>query len=116
MIRKFLFPVLAIGGLVFAIWMVKLGSRPVPPAQPVADPPRVSFSNKISGSGIVEASTRNIAVGSHLPGIVKGVHVRVGQKVKAGAPLFSLDDRAKRADLAVSEAAVAEAEAVLKDA
>ncbi len=116
MVRKLILPLLAVGGLILAVWMVKVGSRPVPPAEPVAEPPRVAFERKISGSGIVEARSRNIAVGSHLPGIVRDVNVRVGQRVKAGTPLFSLDDRARRADLVVREATVAEAEAVLKEA
>lgn len=115
MTRKFILPILAVAGLVFAIWMVKVGSRPVQPAKPVADPPRVSFANRISGAGIVESSTRNISVGSHVSGIVQRVHVKVAQKVKVGTPLFSLDDRAKKADLVVREAAVREAEAVLLD-
>lgn len=95
--------------------MVKQGSRPVVPAKPVADPPRVTFENKISGAGIVEASTRNISIGSHVSGIVQRVHVRVAQRVKAGDPLFTLDDRAKKADLGVREAKVLEEAANLKD-
>lgn len=115
MIRKYLLPLLAIIGLIFAIWMVKQASKPVLPARPVADPPRVSFENKISGVGIVEASTRNIAIGSHVSGIVQRVQVRVAQKIKAGDPLFTLDGRAKKADLAIREARVLEESANLKD-
>lgn len=115
MIRKYLLPLLAIIGLIFAIWMVKQASKPVLPARPVADPPRVSFENKISGAGIVEASTRNIAIGSHVSGIVQRVQVRVAQKIKAGDPLFTLDGRAKKADLAIREARVLEESANLKD-
>lgn len=116
MIRKFLLPLLAVIGLVFAVWMIKQGAKPVTPAQPVAEPPRVAFASKISGAGIVEASTRNVSIGSHVAGIVQRVHVRVGQRVKAGDPLFTLDERATRAELAVREAKVAEAEAQLNDA
>lgn len=115
MIRKYVLPLFSIAGLCFAIWMVMQGSRPVVPAQAVAEPPRPPFANKISGSGIVEASGRNISIGSHVPGIVARVDVRVGQKVNMGDPLFSLDDRKQRADLAVREAAVFEAEASRRD-
>ena len=115
MFRKYLIPVLAVIGVFFAIWMVRQGSRPVIHAKPVADPPRVEFANRISGTGIVEASTRNISVGAHIPGIVARVHVRVGEHVNQGRPLFSIDDRARRADLAVREARVLEAEANLRD-
>lgn len=115
MVRKYMIPVLAVVGIVFALWMVRQGSRPVIHAEPVADPPRVPFVHRISGAGIVEASTRNIAIGAHIPGIVARVHVRVGERVGAGAPLFSIDDRARRADLAVRETRVREAEANLQD-
>jgi HlyD family secretion protein len=113
MIRKYLFPVLAIAGLAFAIWTTIQGAKMQPPARPVSDPPRSPFANKISGSGIVEASTRNISIGSHVPGIVARVFVTVGKRVKAGEPLFVLDDRKQQADFVVKEAALAEARARL---
>ena len=115
MVRKYVLPIFSVAGLCLAIWMVMQGSKPVVPAPAVAEPPRPPFANKISGSGIVEASGRNISVGTHVSGIVAQVYVRVGQTVKAGDPLFSLDDRKQRADLAVREAAVLEAEAYLRD-
>ena len=109
MIRKYLLPVLAIAGLAFAIWTAIQGAKTQPPASPVSEPPRSPFPKKISGSGIVEASTRNISIGSHVPGIVTRVFVTVGQKVKQGDPLFVLDSRKQQADLMVKEAALAEA-------
>jgi len=115
MIRKLVLPILAVCGVVFALWTVRQGSKPIVYSQPVADPPKVEFPSRISGAGIVEASTRNISVGAHLPGIVARLDVKVGQRVQAGRPLFSIDDRAAVADLAVREARVLEAEAVLQD-
>jgi len=113
MIRKYLLPVLAIAGLAFAIWTTIQGAKTQPPARPVSDPPRSPYANKISGSGMVEASTRNISIGSHLPGIVAKVFVTVGKRVKAGEPLFVLDDRKQQAELAVKEATLTEARARL---
>lgn len=113
MIRKYVLPLLAVAGLLFAVWTAVQSARPMPPAKPVAEPPRPSFSNKISGSGIIEASTRNIAIGTHVPGIVSRLFVKVGDKVKQGDPLFVLDDRKHQADLAVRRAAVTEAQARL---
>ncbi len=115
MVRKYALPLFAVLGLVFALWMVKEGSKPSIHAKPVANPPQVEFVNRISGAGIVEASTRNISVGAHIPGIVARVYVRVGDRVRAGSPLFAIDDRTRRADLAVREARVREAEAHLQD-
>ena len=48
---------------------------------------------------MVEASNDNISLGTSLPGIVKTVFVKVGDRVKAGQPLFQIDDRELRADL-----------------
>ncbi|MGQ9646001.1 MAG: HlyD family secretion protein [Thermodesulfobacteriota bacterium] len=113
MVRKYLLPALAIAGLAFAIWTTIQGAKTQPPSRPVTEPPRSPFPSKISGSGIVEASTRNISIGSHVPGIVARVFVTVGKRVRSGEPLFVLDDRKQQADLAVKEAALAEARARL---
>ncbi|MFB3884063.1 MAG: HlyD family secretion protein [Thermodesulfobacteriota bacterium] len=113
MIRKYLLPILAAVGVVFAIWMAKQAAKPVPPSKAVSNPPSSPFASKISGSGIVEASTRNISVGAHVPGIVAKVFVTVGQRVKSGDPLFALDDRKQQADLLVKEATLTEARAKL---
>ena len=113
MFRKYALPLFAIAGILFAVWMVIQGSKPVVPSSPVVVPPIPPYANKISGAGIVEASTRNIAVGSHVSGIVSEVFVKVGQTVKKGEPLWGLDQRRRRAELVVKQAAVAEAEARL---
>lgn len=113
MIRKYFFPVLAIAGFVFAVWMVQQTARSIPPPQPIADPSRAPYERKISGSGIVEASTRNIAVGTPISGVVAKVFVKLAQRVQAGDPLFVLDDRKDRATLAVKESILSEARARL---
>ena len=114
MIRKYVLPVLSVLGVLFAAWMALQAAKPVPPSKPIAEPPRPTYENKISGAGMVEASTRNIAVGTPLSGIVSRVMVKVGNRVKAGDALFVLDDRKQRADLQAGEAAVEEAKARLR--
>jgi HlyD family secretion protein len=84
MIRRYVLPLLAVAGVLFAVCTAVQSAKPIPPAAPVAEPPRPSFTNKISGSGIVEASTRNIAIGTHLSGIVTRVLIKVGEPVRAG--------------------------------
>jgi multidrug resistance efflux pump len=113
MFRKYIIPLIAVAGVLFAAWTALQSSKPVAPAKPVAEPARSPYSTKISGSGIVEASTRNLAIGSHVPGIATRVFVSVGGKVKAGDPLFMIDDRKQQADLAIREAALAEAQSRL---
>ena len=51
--------------------------------------------------GLVETSTENIAVGTPLSDVVTEVPVAVGQTVRTGDPLFKLDDRHLRAEIAV---------------
>jgi HlyD family secretion protein len=111
MFRKYILPVLAVCGFLFALWIVIQGSKPIPPAKSIAEPPRPPYEKKISGAGVVEASSRNIEIGTHVSGIVSELYVAVGKKVKRGDPLFLVDDRQKRAELAVREAALAEARA-----
>jgi HlyD family secretion protein len=58
----------------------------------------------VAGSGLVEARRENIPIGSPVPGIVWEVFVKVGDRVEANAPLFRLDDREVRGALLVAEA------------
>jgi len=109
MIRKYVLPILSVLGVLFAVWMALQAAKPVPPSKPIAEPSRPVYEKKISGAGMVEASTRNIAVGTPVSAVVAKVLVKVGNRVKAGESLFGLDDRRQRADLRVREAALQEA-------
>ena len=111
MISRYVLPALAALGVIFAVYSVVTGQRQVPPAQPVTEPAQPQFASYVAGAGIVEASTENIAVGTFVPGVVSDVFVKVGDVVKAGAPLFKVDDRDLQAELAVRQAAVKSAEA-----
>lgn len=123
MLPKYTLPVLAAAGFIFGVYTTVKGNQPVPVAPPVAAPANAPFQAFIAGSGIVEAQSQNIAIGTPLPGVVKTVAVKVGDTVKAGDALFLLDDRetladlkVKQADLAKAKAAVGEAEAGRLDA
>jgi RND family efflux transporter MFP subunit len=115
MIRKYVLPALAVAGLGVAIFTVVAGSRATVPAPAVADPAQPPYRAFVAGSGIVEASTENIAIGTELPGVVSKIYVQIGSRVKAGEPLFTIDDRAQRAELATRRASVQVAEAQLAD-
>jgi HlyD family secretion protein len=119
---KYILPILAIAGLLFGAYTVITSNKPVPIAPVVAEPSSAPFKAFIAGSGIIEARSQNIAVGTPLSRLVAAVTVKVGDKVKAGAPLFYLDDRdtlaelaMKRADLAKAKADVSVAKASLRD-
>ena len=118
MLPKYTLPLLAAGGFAFGVYTVVNGNQPVPIARPVAEPANSPFPTFIAGSGIVEAKSQNISIGTPLGGIVQQVAVKVGDMVKAGDILFRIDDRealaelgVRKANLARSKAAVGEAEA-----
>src|SRR5436190_6287875 len=113
-LTKFGLPILAIGLIVYSVkYMADAKQRMpavLPPIQPAANP----FPNSVAGAGMVEPETENISVGAPLPGIVVEVLVKVGQRVKTGEPLFRIDDRDHRAELAVRKAMLADATATLE--
>jgi biotin/lipoyl-binding protein len=113
MIRKYGLPVLAIIGVVIAAITVLRGNRPAPAAAPIAEPAKAPFASYIAGAGIVEASTENIAAGTPVSGIVTAIYVKWGEQVKAGDPLFKIDDRDMQGQLLPALAKVQEAEANL---
>lgn len=116
MISKYLIPLLAAGGIAFGVVTVVRGNKTNPPAAPVAQPSQAPYQSFVAGSGIVEASTENIAIGTEVAGLVTKIYVQIGSRVKAGDPLFTIDDRATRADLAQKQAALQVAEATVAQA
>ena len=110
---QFLLPAAALALLGFAGWYVWT-TRPVvgQPPPPIA-PARNPFADALAAAGVVEARTENIAVGSPTAGVVVEVFVTVDEDVKPGDPLFRLDDRPLRGDLAVKRAAVSQAKSEL---
>jgi HlyD family secretion protein len=108
---RFALPALALAGAAFAA--LSIASQPGTPARsdPPSAPPRNPFPAAVAGLGEVEPASETIAIATDLAGVIAAVHVRAGDRVAAGAPLVSLDDRRLRAALAEAEAAVAAARA-----
>jgi multidrug resistance efflux pump len=98
-----LIPALAAAGIAMTVYTVASGDKSLPLAPPLAEPAKPAFPAFIAGVGLVEASTENIGIGTDLPGVVARVLVKVGDSVQAGQPLFALDDRQARAEVAVQE-------------
>ncbi|HET6878811.1 MAG TPA: HlyD family efflux transporter periplasmic adaptor subunit [Pirellulales bacterium] len=113
MFTKYLLPVIAVGLIVFAALHVGGAAREAPLTKPPIEPSHAPFANSVAGAGMVEPRTENIAIGSQVPGVVVRVFVEVGQHVKAGDPLFQLDDRIQQADLKARQAKAVSAEAQL---
>jgi multidrug resistance efflux pump len=114
MIRKYLLPLFAVAGVIFAIYVVRAGNKPVPASQPVAQPAAAPFTSYIAGAGIVEPISENVSIGTGQPGTVIAVHVKVGDKVTKGQPLFQIRNFTQKAEVASVRSALHLAEAKLK--
>ena len=106
-------PLLALIGLIFAIFSIINSNQPTPIAPAVVEPASAPYKNFIAGAGIIEAQTRNIQIGTPLPGIIKTINVKVGDKITAGTLLFTIDDRETRATLSIKKADLSKANAEL---
>ena len=113
MFSRYFLPIAAIVLFAFAVNHVMKAQQPQSDPPPPAQPPRAPYAHTVAGTGLVEPQTENIAVGSQVPGVVVELFVKVNQKVKAGQPLFRLDDRDQQAMLKLKEAELAQAQASL---
>lgn len=109
-------PVLAVIGALGAAGYVLKGSHPPPAAQPVSPPSVAPYQSYIAGTGMLEASTRNLAISTPVGGVVAELAVKVGDGVAKGQKLFRVDGRDLEAQLAVSLAAAAAAYAQIAEA
>jgi HlyD family secretion protein len=122
-LKNKILPALAALGVGLALVVAIQTQRKHPPAQPIALPAKAPFASYIGGAGIVEASSNNIGIGTSLPGLVKTVYVKVGDKLNQGDSLFLIDDRDYKAELLIKKAnqikaraGIDEAKAFLEDA
>jgi HlyD family secretion protein len=116
MFNKYVLPLLAVGGVVFAVFYTVVQARQsTEQASPVIPPPSrpQSKTKVIAGAGLIEAQKENIPIGTNVPGVVWEVFVKKGDYVKKGDPLFRIDGRDLEAQLKVREADLAAAKAQL---
>jgi len=112
-----LMPAAALAMLSFAVFHTVRRNSPLPELAPPAAPARTAYNDAIAATGVVEAATQNISVGTALAGVVLEVYVpaeQVGQRVAADTPLFRVDDRHLQAQLAAAQAKVVAAESQLQ--
>jgi HlyD family secretion protein len=107
-------PLLAIAAIITTIYLVATGQPDRTQVAAVVTPPKASSafgsSASVSGSGVVEPSSETIDIGTSLAGLVTKVYVTPGQQVERGAPLFTVDDRAIRAQINEAGASIARAQ------
>jgi multidrug efflux pump subunit AcrA (membrane-fusion protein) len=112
--KSFLLVGVALLGFGVAVVAVILGDRPASSSPSSSAPGAAApFASYVAGAGIAETGRGNVAVGTAVFGVVAELYVRVGDQVKAGDPLFKIDDRDLQARRAVARAGVEEAEARL---
>ncbi len=102
--RTALLPILAIVIAIVAAVAVAAMQPRRKSTNPPAPPPASEFQRTVAAVGLIESSSENIRIGSHLSGIVDDVLVRAGDNVAANAPLFRLETRHLRASLADADA------------
>src|SRR4030095_9486796 len=113
--KNIAFQIIAAGALLLAGASLV---RPLPQrelTEAPSPPPESPFAERVAAVGLVEASTENIAIGTHIAGIVHQVFVSAGQRVNTGDPLFEIDNRHLRAQLELQRTALAVADAELAD-
>ena len=116
MMKPKMLPLVAGLGILLAAGVAMKSGVKKPEAVPIAQPAEAPYATYIGGAGLVEAANDNISLGTSLPGIVKTVNVKAGDRVKAGQALFQIDDREYRVDQLVKEAELAKAEGALEEA
>jgi multidrug efflux pump subunit AcrA (membrane-fusion protein) len=108
--------IVSLAGLALAV-AVGIFSNPTPPKTPPGGPagpgPLRDLHRRRRHRG---AALRDHRDRPSVAGIVRAVLVTVGDRVKAGDPLFLVDDREARAELAVKEAELAAARAAVEEA
>ncbi len=93
-----------------AWWFTR--TPPAAPAPPTGIAALADLTQTVQAAGVLQARTR-VDVGAQVSGQIQTIHVELGQQVKKGDLLVSLDPELARSDVAQAEAAVAQAAAAL---
>jgi HlyD family secretion protein len=117
---RIILPILAVIAIIITAFIV-LGSQPdrsvkAATKTPVKASTMLGGRAAVAGAGVIEPSSEVISIGSHVSGVVSEVYVTAGQQVSAGQPLFAIDSRQVRAQIAEAEANITRARASSTDA
>ncbi|MGM9480600.1 efflux RND transporter periplasmic adaptor subunit [Roseateles sp. NT4] len=105
-VRLIVIAVIAIGGATW--WFTR--TPPAPPPPPTGVVALADVTQAVQAAGVLQAKTK-VDVGAQVSGQVQTIHIELGQQVKKGDLLVSLDPELARSDVAQAEAAVAQASA-----
>lgn len=93
-----------------AWWFTR--TPPAPPPPPSGVVALADITQTVQAAGVLQAKTR-VDVGAQVSGQIQTLHVQLGQQVRKGELLVSLDPELARSDVAQAEASVAQASAAL---
>lgn len=99
---------LVVGGI--AWWATRKPPPPPPPPSGVVE--LADISQTVQAAGVLQAKTK-VDVGAQVSGQIQTLHVQLGQQVRKGELLVSLDPELARSDVAQAEASLAQARAQL---
>ncbi|MFO0893435.1 MAG: biotin/lipoyl-binding protein [Phycisphaerales bacterium] len=103
-LRVIVLPLLALAGVAAAAYTVRVQNKPAVAPPPVVPPVSSPYPYRVAGSGVVEPASEVVRLSAVVPGVVQQVHVKEGEVVKTGAPLFTVDSRDVASRLAAAEA------------
>ena len=113
-------PIIAVIGVIIAAFLIVRGLPDRSTTTPTEQPPKatgaLADAARVAGSGLVEPASEIVDIGSALSGLVTDLTVQPGDRVAKGEVLFRVDDRAARARVAETGAAIAEARAAIAEA
>jgi biotin carboxyl carrier protein len=99
MVKKIIFPLIAITGIAFCIFSIYRGMRPPPVIKVPFPPPMSPYKHYVAGEGIIESAYKNISVSVPFTELVSDIYVKVGDIVTKETPLFKLDTKHLEAQL-----------------
>jgi len=85
---------------------------PPPPPPPTGVVAPADVTQAVQAAGVLQAKTK-VDVGAQVSGQIQTIHIELGQQVRKGDLLVSLDPDLARSDVAQAEAAVAQASAAI---
>jgi RND family efflux transporter MFP subunit len=108
--------VLALVGIVAAVFLVRKQRHVEPPPAPLVEPARAPFTNSIGARGIIESVNENVRIAPAVPGLIAKVNAKVGDEVKAGDVLIEQDRRDAAALVTIQETQIETLRAQIREA
>lgn len=101
----------ALGGAAFGLWRL-INPPPPPPPPPTGEVKAADITQVVQAAGILQPRVK-VDVGAQVSGQVQTLHVELGQQVRKGELLVSLDPELARSDVVQAEAALAQQAALI---